>query len=158
MKREHPDNLKPGDYIVITGKRGEPDDGTQRYNPYSGETETFRRKARDGAPFRVLHVEYPFIIVTNGESKFVIDSEAIYTSRVSKKYALAYVGASRSRSTKRARQTSLELVPSGIRTSDKPEPGYCRRCHSKLTQIRRQNRPGFYHYCPTCDLEFGMVE
>lgn len=155
MTREHPDNLKKGQYIVITGyKEDEVPKPYQEADLFTGRQPPSKRSF-NGWPRRILHIEFPFCIVADDNGIGTIDLREVYVKVVSRRY-VEY--ASQHRRRKRGGAVAdMTLIPVRKR-KEKPDPDACPRCGTKMRLVKKMKREGWYRHCPQCDLDFGREE
>ncbi len=150
MAKLHFDELKPKQWVVITGIIEE-DTGWQESQPWT----MHRRYSCDGVPLEVLAVDLPFILVeaVTGE-KFSVDIRRFTVQRASKQYVQAA-----------AKVVDFEHRPARSRVINKkrkikvkPDPRDCPNCGSRMRQRRVEGVGGWRLVCPDCGLDKGPVE
>ncbi len=116
------DDLRVGQYIVVVGVKGEP----QEY--------WFRPPTEySGLPGKVLAVSLPFVAVLVGEERVALDVRALEVQRVSRQYVKAMA----------------KVLPAGKRKAP-PEPGRCVRCGTRLHQVLNRVPRSWMEVCPEC--------
>ncbi len=154
MEREHVENLKPGHFVVVIGFS---DDSTEvAYNPAWGEYEPVRRRKLDGRPFRIIHIEPPFLIVADGKNRRTIDIRDVFVRKVSRRYVEVLHDRTTS-SGREAKKISNDLIISGKKLNSKPDPDGCPNCGRRMSLVRKQGRIGWYKHCSDCDMDFGLA-
>lgn len=151
------DKLKKGDLVIVSE-----DLDTEEPQGFS-EMPFFamRRKARfDGKPWKVLAINLPFVLVTDGDHTTAIDVRLWGLIPASKEYVKAWEEdhgvVHRQESIVRGRPVKGRQggIAPKRRKKEKPDPRACPRCRAKMKE--RLYEPGSGRWrliCPACGFE-----
>ena len=142
------DDLKPGMWIAVTGKREEDAPDYQDFPFFGGQ-----RKSHvfDGFPLRILAISLPFIAVDRGGSVQSIDVRKFTVTRMNRSYVNVAAEFEPSIKLKRKR-----------RKKEKPDPRACPRCVANIIQRRVISpdpaKQAWFNVCSGCGFDQGPVK
>lgn len=147
--KDHIENLKPGDFVVITGQRDN-----------SATLPWFRRhdshdQVLSGEPFEVLCIEMPFVVVANEHGTCAFDMRVYDLKKVSRRYVTAMIATRRKGKTHAPKMNSL--IKQTTTKIEKPHPRDCPKCGARMRlRGKHDKKVGEMHYkmiCPHCGFE-----
>lgn len=160
MTRMHPENVKVGMFIVLTGRRDEDETPITRFNPFGFmEDEPRRRRSLPGNPLKVLAINLPFICATpDGSSVVAIDTREWYFDKANSAYVRAMLTRPQAGRRKKGRSRLEEphpLLKTPRQRKEKPDPRDCPYCGEKMVQQLRAGTSKWRYYCKNCDTDRG---
>jgi len=148
---EHPENLRRGQFIVVTGVKL-PETRVTPFGIIAVDT------GFNGHPLRVLEIAPPFIAVDDADQVFAIDMREVEFRRVNTRYAQAMFAATEtgreiSEHECRRAKSALQLAVEAKRRIQNAHPHDCPQCFNRMVRRRTVGCPDFRLVCKECGFE-----
>ena len=135
------DDLRAGTWVIVL------ESWETHHHPFYGECES-RNEMVSGLPLQVLSVSLPFVVVTDGQYHYPIDTRCVKFGRVSKQYVKALKGTKLS-------EYGLILEEPASKQKQASDKKACPSCGDRM--VERLVGDGLWSLaCNQCGLQGGI--